>query len=107
MQLGLAGDQYAVSFQSRLGRTPWIGPFTEEVLAEQAGRGRRRVVVISGFVTDCLETLEEIRIRGREVWLRNGGEVFELVPAPNASAAWAKAVVEIAGERLLREDRGS
>jgi ferrochelatase len=106
-QLGLAGDQYAVSFQSRLGRTPWIGPFTDEVLAEQAGRGRRRVVVISGFVADCLETLEEIRIRGREAWLRNGGEVFELVPAPNSSAAWAKAVVEIAGERLLREDRGS
>ena len=106
-QLGLAREQYAVSFQSRLGRTPWIAPFTDEVLAEQARRGRRRVVVISGFVADCLETVEEIRIRGREVWLRNGGEAFELVPAPNASAAWAKALVEIAGERLLGADRGS
>jgi ferrochelatase len=105
-QLGLARDQYAVSFQSRLGRTPWIAPFTDEVLAEQARRGRRRVVVISGFVADCLETLEEIRIRGREIWLQNGGEAFELVPAPNASAAWVKALVEIAGERLVRADRG-
>jgi ferrochelatase len=95
-----------VSFQSRLGREPWIAPFTDEVLAEQARRGRRRVVVISGFVADCLETLEEIRIRGREIWLQNGGEAFELVPAPNASAAWVKALVEIAGERLVRADRG-
>ncbi|NRA03777.1 MAG: ferrochelatase [Myxococcales bacterium] len=100
-QLGLVGDQYAVSFQSRLGRTPWITPFTDEVLAEQAERGRRRVVVISGFVADCLETLEEIRIRGRELWFQNGGEAFELVPAPNSSAAWAKALVEIAGAHLL------
>ena len=96
-----------MSFQSRLARPPWIAPFTDDVLAEQARRGRRRVVVISGFVADCLETLEEIRIRGREIWLGNGGESFELVPAPNASAAWAKALVEIAGERLLAPDRGS
>ncbi len=106
-QLCLARDQCAVSFQSRLGRTPWIAPFTDDVLAEQARRGRRRVVVISGFVADCLETLEEIGIRGREIWLRNGGETFELVPALNASAEWAKALVEVAGERLLGLDRGS
>ena len=65
------------------------------------------LVVISGFVADCLETLEEILIRGREIWLQNGGEPFELLPAPNTSAAWAKALVEIAGERLLGADRGS
>ncbi len=64
------------------------------------------LVVISGFVADCLETLEEICIRGREIWLQNGGEPFELL-APNTSAAWAKALVEIAGERLLGADRGS
>ena len=103
-QLGLARDQVAVSFQSRLGRTPWIAPHTEELLAEQARRGRRRVVVISGFVADCLETLEEIDIRGREVWFQNGGEAFELVAAPNASPAWTKAVVEIAGKSLLAGD---
>ncbi len=106
-QLGLARDWYAVSFQSRLARTPWIAPFTDDVLAEQAPRGRHRIVVISGFVADCLETLEEIRSRGREIWLRTGGGAFELVPAPNASAAWAKARVEIAGERLLGAERGS
>ena len=44
--------------------------------------------------------------QGREIWLQNGGEAFELVPAPNASAAWVKALVEIAGERLGRADRG-
>ncbi len=106
-QLGLARDQYTVSFQSRLGRAPWIAPFTDEVLAEQARLGRRRVVVISGFVADCLETLEEIRIQGREIWLQNGGEAFELVPAPNSSIPWAKALVEIAGERLLGAGRDS
>ena len=93
-----------MSFQSRLGRTPWITPFTDEVLTERARRGRRRVVVISGFVADCLETLEEIRIRGREIWLQNGGEILELVPAPNASDAWTKALIEIAGEKLLAAD---
>ncbi len=103
-QLSLSRDQYAVSFQSRLGRTPWITPFTDEVLTERARRGRRRVVVISGFVADCLETLEEIRIRGREIWLQNGGEILELVPAPNASDAWTKALIEIAGEKLLAAD---
>jgi ferrochelatase len=103
--LGLTRDQYVVSFQSRLGRTSWISPFSDEVLAEQARRGRRRVVVISGFVADCLETLEEIRVQGKEIWLQNGGEAFELVPAPNASAVWAKALVEIAGEHLMGADR--
>ncbi len=106
-QLGIARDRYAVSFQSRLGRTPWIAPFTDEVLAEQARRGDRRVVVISGFVADCLETLEELCIRGRAIWLQNGGEAFELVPAPNAGDAWVKALVEIAGERLLGADGGA
>ena len=61
-------------------------------------------MVISGFVADCLETLEEISIRGREIWLQNGGEAFELVSAPNASAAWTKALVEIAGKPLLGAD---
>lgn len=103
-QLGLSRDQVAVSFQSRLGRTPWIAPYTDEVLAEQARSGRRRVVVISGFVADCLETLEEIAIRGREIWLQNGGEVLELVPAPNASPEWTKAFVEIADRHLIGED---
>jgi ferrochelatase len=99
-QFGLAPDQYTVSFQSRLGRTPWTGPSTDEVLAERARRGARRVVVISGFVADCLETLDEIQNQGSEIWLQHGGEAFALVPAPNASVAWAKAVVEIAGECL-------
>lgn len=100
-RLGLTGEQYSVSFQSRLGRTPWIEPYTDRVLAREAERGRRRAVVISGFVADCLETLEEIAIRGREIWCRHGGESLDLVPAPNADHAWAEAVVEIAHEPLL------
>lgn len=102
-RLGLRGERYSVSFQSRLRGTPWIGPYTDEVLAREAERGCRRVVVISGFVADCLETLEEIAIRGREIWCHHGGESLDLVPAPNADRAWAEAVVEIAREPLLEK----
>jgi ferrochelatase len=96
-RLGLSADRYLVCFQSRLGRDPWIGPYTEDTLVEQARAGCRRAVILSpAFVADCLETLEELGIRGAKIWKENGGELLELAPAPNASDAWADAVVSIA-----------
>lgn len=91
---GLADDQVTVCFQSRLGRTPWIGPHTDSVLAELGAQKLQRVVVmVPSFVADCLETIEEIGMRGRETFVGAGGGEFELLPCLNASAAWVDGVV--------------
>jgi len=95
-RLGVPEEKRIVCFQSRLGRSPWLTPATDEVLAAEARRGVRRAVIIPGFVADCLETLEELAIRGVEIWRQNGGETLEVVPALNASDRFAEAVVEIA-----------
>jgi ferrochelatase len=99
-RLGLPEEKRVVCFQSRLGRTEWIGPHTAELLASEAQRGVKRALVISpSFVADCLETLHEIGIEGVELWRAHGGEQLELAPALNADDAWADAVAAIAGEQ--------
>jgi ferrochelatase len=98
-RLGVPRDQWEVCFQSRLGRDPWIRPYTDERLAEHARRGVKRAVILSpAFVADCLETLEELGIRASESWGAHGGEVLRLVPSLNATDVWADAVVAIARE---------
>jgi ferrochelatase len=93
-KLGLAADAHSLSFQSRLGRTPWIQPYTDFVLPELAARGVKRLAVACpAFVADCLETLEEIAIRGRNQWLELGGEELTLMPSLNSEPAWVEAVV--------------
>jgi protoporphyrin/coproporphyrin ferrochelatase len=97
--LGIPVGQRVVCFQSRLGRTPWIRPFTDVEVREAARRGvRRAVIVVPSFVADCLETLEEIGIRAEADWRVNGGERLRLVPSLNARDSWADAVVAIARE---------
>jgi len=96
-RLGLTADNSTACFQSRLGRTPWIGPYTDVVITELAARGARRLVVLCpAFVADCLETLEEIALRNREAFQAAGGEDLILVPSLNAGDAWADCVVELA-----------
>ncbi len=96
-RLGLDGARHSVSFQSRLGRTPWIRPYTDAVLPELAARGVKRLAVFCpAFVADCLETLEEIGIRGREQFLAAGGESLTLVPSLNATPKWCDAVAAMA-----------
>jgi ferrochelatase len=92
-ELGLNDEDYTVSFQSRLGRAKWIGPTTEVVLHELAQRGVKRVAVsCPSFVADCLETLEEMGIRGRQTFVQAGGEALNLVPSLNAEPGWVEAV---------------
>jgi ferrochelatase len=95
-RLGVPEERRSVCFQSRLGRAPWLAPATEEVLAAAARQGVRRAVIVPSFVTDCLETLEELAIRGVEIWRANGGETLQVVPALNADDRFAAAVAEIA-----------
>jgi len=96
-RLGLGAEGYGVSFQSRLGRTPWIRPYTDIVLPELAKKGKKRLAIFCpAFVADCLETLEEIGIRAREQWEGLGGERLTLVPSLNAVPEWSHAVAELA-----------
>jgi ferrochelatase len=102
-RLGVSADRYTVCFQSRLGTSPWIVPHTDRVLPELAKAGKRRLVVFCpAFVADCLETLEEIGLRGRDDFLRAGGEALTLVPSLNATPEWADAVVALVKRQLGR-----
>ena len=96
--LGLTQANTTVSFQSRLGRTPWIKPYTDVVLPQLAARGVKRLAVMCpAFVADCLETLEEIGIRAREQFVGAGGSDLWLIPSLNAHPAWAAAVASMVG----------
>lgn len=102
-RLDLAEDGYTVCFQSRLGRVPWIRPYTDHVLDQVAAAGKRRLAVFCpAFVADCLETIEEIGIRAREQFVAAGGETLALVPSLNSTPLWADAVVGLV-ERHARE----
>jgi ferrochelatase len=86
-RLGLASDAWSVSFQSRFGRARWLQPYTSEVLAALPKRGVKHVnVICPGFAADCLETLEEIGIENRDVFLGAGGERYSYIPALNGRA---------------------
>jgi ferrochelatase len=98
--LGLAPGQSSSSFQSRLGSTPWIHPYTDLVLPELAKAGKKRIAVMCpAFVADCLETLEEIGMRAKEQWRSLGGEALELVPSLNSTPAWVDTVCAIVRSR--------
>ena len=103
-RLALPEGGFSVCFQSRLGRTPWIKPYTDLVVPELAARGVRRIVVFSpAFVADCLETLEEIGLRARDQFLAAGGESLTLVPSLNSSPAWVATLAALVGKQL-RDD---
>lgn len=100
-RLGLAPDAWQLSFQSRFGRTEWLKPYTSEVLADLGRSGPNRVEVITpGFVGDCLETLEEIAIEGRDLFIGAGGKNFYVHPCLNERPAWLRALTTIASEHL-------
>ena len=85
-KLELGDHQWKLSYQSRFGPAPWLKPYTDETLAALPSQGILKVIVVCpGFATDCLETLEEIDIENREIFLKAGGESFRYVPALNAS----------------------
>lgn len=100
-RLGLAGDRMVVAFQSRFGKARWLEPYTEPTLRALAGAGVKSVdVVCPGFATDCLETLEEIAIEGREAFLAAGGERFAYIACLNDRADWIAALATLALRHL-------
>jgi ferrochelatase len=96
---GLPAGSWSISYQSRLGREPWLQPYTDATL-DQLGRRRigRLLVMTPAFVTDCLETLEEIAISGKQRFLEAGGGHFQLVPCLNEHPAW----VQFLADRIHR-----
>lgn len=91
-KLGLANDKYSVSFQSRLGKG-WLEPFTDIRLKEMPNEGIKKLLVLCpAFVSDCLETLEEIAMRGREDFLEAGGTDYNMIPCLNTHPLWVEAV---------------
>lgn len=95
-RLGLPDGSWSVSFQSRLGRTPWIGPHTDQVIPALARKGIKRLAIYCpAFVADCLETLEEIGMRARDQFLLEGGAACTLVPSLNATDPWVGALCSL------------
>ena len=90
---GVPKEKWSVSFQSRLGKDPWLRPFTDFELERLPKAGVKKLVIISpAFVSDCLETIEELGIRGRESFMQAGGESYTLVPCLNEHPQWIAAL---------------
>jgi ferrochelatase len=94
-QLNIPQAKWGFSFQSRLGRDPWLQPYTAARLAELPKEGVKNILVVCpAFVSDCLETLEEIAEQGKEIFLHNGGQRFEMIPCLNAHPLWVSALAK-------------
>lgn len=100
-ELGLPPAQWTLSFQSRFGRAQWLTPYTADVLKALGKEGAGRVdVFCPGFVTDCLETLEEIGIEGQALYLGAGGKDFHVIPCLNEHPRWISALADLAFRNL-------
>ena len=101
--LGLEREKYSISFQSRLANEPWLKPYTDSELERLAKEGKKNMVVVTpAFVTDCLETLEEIVMEAKEEFLEAGGENYYYVPCLNDDDNWAKLISKWAKLELSR-----
>jgi len=94
-QLNLKEGTYSTSFQSRLGRDPWLQPYTDLTIDNFAKGGVENLAVVTpAFVSDCLETLEEIGMEAKHSFIENGGKQFNTIPCLNDDDSWAKTLLE-------------
>jgi len=101
-KLNLDAKKYSTSFQSRLGPIQWLTPYTDKTIEAFAKNGVKKLVVLCpAFVSDCLETIEEIGEEAREDFLHHGGEEFTLVPCLNDQVSWAKLLAHYGEEMLV------
>jgi len=105
-RLGIPASKFSISFQSRLGKG-WLQPFTDKRLEEMPKEGIKKLLIVCpAFVSDCLETLEEIAIRGKESFMKAGGESYSMIPCLNTNPLWVKTIAKwvneyVAGERNM------
>lgn len=98
--LNIPPEKWSVAFQSRLGKAPWVQPYADEVLKQLAKEGKKRVLVFSpAFVSDCLETVEEIGVQYKTLFVNHGGKVLDLVKGLNDHPQWIEAI-----ERIINDD---
>jgi len=100
--LGLEPGQYLVTFQSRFGRAEWLKPYTAPMIEKLAKEGCKRIdIFCPGFPADCLETLEEIAMEAREIFLEHGGRDYRYISCLNSNPEWIDALADIAEQHLL------
>lgn len=100
-KLGLPKEKVLVTFQSRLGKDKWVEPYTDETLEQLPQRGVKNLAIVCpAFVSDCLETLEEIAEEGKEEFLHAGGEQFHYLPCLNDEDRWIQVVKALCEEQL-------
>ena len=101
-ELGLSEQDYTVSFQSQFGKAKWIGPSTQDLFVSlpKKQKIKKLDVICPGFTSDCLETMEEIAIAGREEFFANGGEQFHYSPCLNDNPDWLDALADLARDNL-------
>lgn len=98
--LQLPKEKFSYSFQSRLGRDPWLKPYTDFRLDDMPKEGIKKLLVICpAFISDCLETLEEIAIRGKESFMEAGGERFEMISCLNIDPLWVAAMQKLVEDK--------
>lgn len=99
--LGLPKKKYSHSFQSRLGKDPWLKPYTDFRLKDMPGEGIKKLLILCpAFVSDCLETLEEIAMEGKKTFLDAGGESYQMIPCLNLDPMWVSAVTKLVSAQL-------
>jgi ferrochelatase len=104
-KLGVPREKYATSFQSRLGADAWLKPYTAERLRQLPKEGVKKLVIVCpAFVSDCLETIEEIGKEGREIFMKAGGESFVLIPCMNTHPLWIGAMRKIIAPYILGKE---
>ena len=90
-----------VTFQSRLGNDKWMEPYTDETLENLGKKGIKNLAIVCpAFVSDCLETLEEISVEGKEQFMHGGGEVYNYIPCLNDEDRWIDVVKTLCEEKL-------
>lgn len=100
-RLGISPERYTISFQSRLGRDPWIQPYSDHVVEDLGKQGKKKLLMFSpAFVADCLETLYEVGTEYNELFQEHGGEKVQLVPSLNSNLQWVDVVSKMVTEKL-------
>ncbi len=93
--LNIPKSKYDISFQSRLGREEWLKPYTDFRLKEMPAEGVKKLLIVCpAFVSDCLETLEEIAMQGKDTFMNAGGESYTFIPCMNTQAPWVNTIVK-------------
>lgn len=100
-RLGWPAETWLTTFQSRFGNDPWLQPYTDETVGRLAKEGVKKLAMVApGFSADCLETLEELDVENREIFMHNGGEAFTYIPALNESAEGVRVIEAIVRREL-------